>query len=314
MAQRMIDHAMRRKFQLDYEMSAFKCDNECTARGERVFSQSTERATLTIVCMDDDCSLMFAFRALAEFQGLMMELDGTAAARVGTPDLLPASSASQRAEPLCVTVRRRVAAHESLCTARWLILFMDASFVHVYGRGRFACYFLGSQNEISVSGALGDAETHETQFSLANHSMLTLLVTTTPTTTDDAKLRRLLTASRSVVCATDALALAYVKHLVTESGFCVLTITGTRARAAATAAAFFADEADAPPMSISRAGAGGGSASSSSSGSPPGSPKKSALHVLDTNTASFRNLRRCLVQTSSYDDDDYDEEENELSM
>lgn len=258
---------------LQYEMSALKFDDAAKTDGGDggvfAISCATDTAALTVACLS--AASGFALRAVAEFQ----------AALVLSAELRAANARSESTSHL---VRRKIGAVDT-APEHWMVVYMDAGCVRIFGRGRFACYFHDSAQNFWDCGGSAAGDEYDTERLLDDERPLTLLVTSSPHTESRERLRCLIEASRTLQSTTDSLAVAYVNYLVADGGFCVFALTATRRR----------DD-----------GAAAGGNCWQSARRTPGSPKKSELRVLDSGCDRISRMSHVISQSTDTLEPDVD--------
>lgn len=253
------------KHVLQLEISGYKADSQNSELF--VLSNTTETATLTIVCSAIDNA--FAFRVQSEFS-----------------NALNMSCAQKKNN------KRNFTKSQIVCMQifsleqsphHWLAVYVDASCVRVFGKGRFECYFFDSMQNFFKFGGFPSNEAYNYEVPLSNDLTLTLLVTSLSHNSD--RVRYLLEASCSQDSTPASLTYAYITELVKERAFCVLALFARRL-------------ADLLPTIIDNEQCMFRTSSSNNKHNLPGSPRRSHLTVLDSQNNRIRTSRHKICQSS----------------
>lgn len=235
---------------LQYELSALKSDDQSS---EIVaLTNATDTATLTIICAASELASTFAFSVLAQFQNSLLE-----SRRMRTNHMRHSTTQ---------LVRDRIFELDASSQDHWMAIYVDASCVRVFGRGKFVCYFSDSLNNYFTFGGFDAQVPYDSAIPLSDNQTLAILVTSSPAA-DCARVRYLIEASRSIQCTTESLVQAYITWLVTDSAYCVVALAARR-------------------MLLPRRN------------DEASSPRKSQLKVLDAENDRIRMSRQHICQSS----------------
>ena len=193
----------REKFVLKYEMSALKM-------GELfALSNTTDTATLTIICEMCDVAQAFSYRVLSEFQSALS---------------VSSSMCCDYTRRRSQVVRNRIVALEC-AIQHWMAIYIDTSCVRIFGMGSFVSYFLDSNlNELKFGGFAAGKQ-YDVEIPLINNHSFTLLVSSLD---GENKILPLIEASRQLQASTDILTYAFARWVVQEKKFCVIAMTASR--------------------------------------------------------------------------------------
>jgi len=189
------------------EKYMLKCEFSALKIGELfALSNTTDTATLTIICETNDLSQAFSYRVLSEFQSALS---------------LTCNCGERRSQ----FVRNRIVALEC-AVQNWMAVYIDTSCVRIFGRGAFVCYYLDSnRNELKFGGA-EPAKDYDFEVPLFDNQSFTLLVSSS--SDSENKILPLIEASRKLQSATDTLTYAFARWAVEEKTFCVIAMTASR--------------------------------------------------------------------------------------
>lgn len=258
----MTEISMCNKHVLQLEMSGFKADSQNSELF--VLSNTTETATLTIVCAAIDNA--FAFRVQSEFSNAL------------------SLSCSQKINNVRNFTKSQIVSMQIFSLQEspqhWLAVYVDASCVRVFGKGRFECYFFDSMQNFFKFGGFPSNEAYNYEVPLSNDLTLTLLVTSISHNSD--RVRYLLEASRSQGSTPASLTYAYITELVEERAFCVLALFARRL-------------SDLRPPTISECK---NQPTSTNNKNLLGSPSRSHLTVLDSQNNRIRTSKHKICQSS----------------
>lgn len=196
------------KYTLQCEFSALKI-------GELfALSNTTDIATLTIICETNNLSEAFSYRVLSEFQSAL------SSTKKDTKCDCVDSERKRRAH----IVRNKIVAIDC-AVEHWMAVYIDTTCVRIFGRGAFVCYFLDSnRNELKFGGFEASREYDFVVPLIDNHSF-TLLVSSADI---ESKILPLIEASRKLHSATDTLTYAFAQWVVEEKAFCVYAMKASR--------------------------------------------------------------------------------------
>jgi hypothetical protein len=190
------------------EKYMLKCEFSALKIGELfALSNTTDTATLTIICEMNELSQAFSYRVLSEFQST-----------------LHSTCSSCSGDTRSQVVRNKIVALEC-AVQNWMAVYIDTSCVRIFGRGAFVCYFLDSNRNELKFGGFAPAREYDFIVPLIDNQSFTLLVSSADSET---KILPLIEASRKLQYATDILTYAFARWVVEEKTFCVIAMTASR--------------------------------------------------------------------------------------